>query len=233
MATVTDGQPRSSARTSAAAGEQPAPAPGAPDRARALFVPRAGAPREAPDGGPEKPRQRRPLPPPALPDAAAAPLRASAAPPPVKPMAPTRPHPPGDSPLRFTVPAHASRAAQVRRRVTEHLARLALPEDLSDSVVLATDELFANAVTHTGIRVHDTVTLTVELIRGAVRVMVADPSPVPPLPRTVDDGAESGRGLAIVSVLADAWGIAPAEPGKPGKRVWFTLARPAAPEGTP
>lgn len=191
MATVTDGQPRSSGRTPAAAGETPATAPGAADRASALLAPTR----------PHPPGDR-------------------------------RRYPPGDSPLRFTVPAHPSRAAVVRRRVTDHLTRLGLPEELCDSVVLATDELFANAVTHTGTRPYDTVTLTVELIRDAVRVMVADPSPVPPLLRTVDGGAESGRGLAIVSVLADAWGVAPAEPGKPGKRVWFTLARTAPPEAT-
>ncbi|MDQ0809309.1 anti-sigma regulatory factor (Ser/Thr protein kinase) [Streptomyces sp. B3I7] len=239
MATVTDGQPRSSGRTSAGTGEKPAPAPGAADRTRALLPPRAGAPHEdAPRGAPGRgtrgePGTRRPWPPPAVPDTDPAEEHSPAAPFRAKPMAPARPHPPGDSPLRFTVPAHASRAALVRRRVTDHLSRLGLPEELCDSVVLATDELFANAVTHTGIRAYDTVTLTMELIRGAVRVMVADPSPVPPLLRTVDGGAESGRGLAIVSVLADAWGVAPAEPGKPGKRVWFTLANPAPSEATP
>jgi hypothetical protein len=44
-----------------------------------------------------------------------------------------------------------------------------------------------------------------------------------PRPRTPDETAESGRGLAIVSALVDDWGTAPADPHTTGKKVWFTL----------
>jgi hypothetical protein len=43
---------------------------------------------------------------------------------------------------------------------------------------------------------------------------------------------EGGRGLALVDLLSDAWGI---EPEEPGKSVWFRLrlARAGAPMGRP
>lgn len=135
-----------------------------------------------------------------------------------------------DDPLRLrcTVPADPSRAAAVRRLVTDHLTRLRLAAEQCDSAVLATDELFANAVKHASTDPHDTVTVTIEWSAGTLRVTVADHSPVRPCPRAAGEAAESGRGLAIVAALADDWGMAPPEPGSPGKRVWFTLRRRGA-----
>ncbi|MBC2868418.1 ATP-binding protein [Streptomyces mexicanus] len=125
--------------------------------------------------------------------------------------------------LRSTVPADPSWASAVRRLVTAHLAGLRLPADQCDSAVLATDELFANAVKHASTDPRDTVTLTVEWSGCTLRVTVADSSPVLPRRRAADAAAESGRGLAIVAAIADDWGMAPPEPGRRGKRVWFTL----------
>lgn len=140
--------------------------------------------------------------------------------------------PPGGAPghggepgrLCSTVPADPSWASAVRRMVTQHLARLRLSADQCDSAVLATDELFANAVRHASRGPRDTVTLTVERTARTLRVTVADRSPLLPRRRAADAAAESGRGLAIVAALADDWGLAPPEPGTPGKRVWFTLS---------
>jgi anti-sigma regulatory factor (Ser/Thr protein kinase) len=111
----------------------------------------------------------------------------------------------------------------VRHLVTEHLKRLRLPPDYVDNAVLATDELFANAVQHARTGPGDTVTLTIECGDHELRVTVGDHSPLPPRLRTAGGAEESGRGLAIVAALADDWGVAPPEPGRPGKRVWFTL----------
>ncbi|MFI1164687.1 ATP-binding protein [Streptomyces sp. NPDC020801] len=132
-----------------------------------------------------------------------------------------------DEPLRLrsTVPADACWASAVRCLVTEHLAGLRLSADQCDSAVLATDELFANAVKHASTDPADTVTVTVEWSACTLRVTVADSSPARPRPRPADPAAESGRGLAIVAALADDWGMSPPEPASPGKRVWFTLRR--------
>lgn len=127
--------------------------------------------------------------------------------------------------LCSTVPAEPSWAAGVRRLVAEHLDGLPLSVDQRDSAVLATDELFANAVRHASADPRDAVTVTVEWSPPTLRVTVADCSPVLPRPHPVDATAESGRGLAIVAALTDDWGMAPPEPGRRGKRVWFTLRR--------
>lgn len=138
-----------------------------------------------------------------------------------------RAHPPG--PLRTTVRAHPSRAAGVRTMVAEHLAHLRLPPDPLDDAVLATDELFANAVGHGSPGPADTITVTLERTAHGLRVTVSDHSSDPPRARTADAAAESGRGLAIVAALADDWGVAPPDPGTTGKKVWFTLVLPRMP----
>ena len=107
--------------------------------------------------------------------------------------------------------------------VTAHLRLWRLP-GLLDATVLATSELFANAVRHAGSREDDTVTITLEYTAGQLYVSVADSSPRLPRPCAPEDADESGRGLSIVSALVDAWGTAPADPGNRGKKVWFTLA---------
>ncbi|GHJ39289.1 ATP-binding protein [Streptomyces sp. TS71-3] len=127
-------------------------------------------------------------------------------------------------PLLFqtAVPAHPSHASGVRRMVTAHLNLWRLSE-LVDNAVLATAELFANAVRHASSNPRDVVTLTLECTDRELRVTVADSSPLQPRLRTPDAAAESGRGLSIVAALVDDWGTVPPDPGTTGKKVWFTL----------
>ncbi|WP_255946324.1 ATP-binding protein [Streptomyces odontomachi] len=125
--------------------------------------------------------------------------------------------------FRTAVPAHPAHASGVRRMVTAHLKLWRL-SDLLDSAVLATAELFANAVRHTGGGARDVVTITLACTAEELQVTVADPCPRLPRPGIPDETAESGRGLAIVCALADDWGTAPPDPGSRGKKVWFTLS---------
>lgn len=125
--------------------------------------------------------------------------------------------------LRTTVPAHPSRASGVRAMVAEHLTHLGLSPERLDNAVLATDELFANALRHGSPHPGGTITVSVECAERQLRVTVADRSCALPRRRTADEAEESGRGLAIVAALADDWGIAPPDPGTTGKQVWFTL----------
>ncbi|MFI6348579.1 ATP-binding protein [Streptomyces sp. NPDC050560] len=125
--------------------------------------------------------------------------------------------------VHSAVPAHPSQASRVRRLVADRLRQWGAP-DLLDAAVLATDELFANAVRHAGRGRPVLIMVTVEFCCHELRVSVADPSPVLPRSRDADEGAESGRGLAIVSALADSWGTAPPDPGSVGKKVWFSLS---------
>lgn len=54
-----------------------------------------------------------------------------------------------------------------------------------------------------------------------VRVDVVDASLRPPELRTRDEGAMTGRGLALVAELSSKWGV---EATEQGKTVWFVVA---------
>jgi anti-sigma regulatory factor (Ser/Thr protein kinase) len=73
---------------------------------------------------------------------------------------------------------------------------------------LLVGELFGNSVRHSRSGLPGgTVTVTVKAADGVVRVEVSDRrgSGVPQL-RLAGDGAEGGRGLGLVAVLAARWG---------------------------
>jgi anti-sigma regulatory factor (Ser/Thr protein kinase) len=108
-------------------------------------------------------------------------------------------------------------------------------EPMADVAELVVSELAANAALHSGARF-----MYISLVAhrdGAVRVAVEDDGPVGAeavLPHQVPSAgdlegwrgqATTGRGLAIVSVLADEWGV---EPTAHGKRVWADLVDPDA-----
>lgn len=86
-----------------------------------------------------------------------------------------------------------------------------------------TSELVTNAITHAGGQV-----VGLELIRlggsGAVSVIVADTSPLPPVMRTPGDDIEHWRGLNIVAALSAQWGWTPQDTGK---SVYAILTRAA------
>lgn len=92
---------------------------------------------------------------------------------------------------------------------------------LSDAVVLASDELLANAARFCAGSV------VVKLVGHAesICVSVSDDNPefIDLSPAVVDLDAESGRGLLIVAALAERWGQHYAGSGK---EVWFRLSVP-------
>ncbi|GAA4147184.1 ATP-binding protein [Actinomadura keratinilytica] len=77
-----------------------------------------------------------------------------------------------------------------------------------DDVLLAADELAANALRHTRSG-QDGGSFTVEVLRcdGQVAVSVADQGgPGVPVPADASEWAETGRGLRTLALLADTWG---------------------------
>ena len=82
---------------------------------------------------------------------------------------------------------------------------------------LLTSELASNAVRHA----HGTFTVTARMSADELYVAVTDSGAEIPVARTPEPTEPNGRGLMIVSTLADRWGV---EPGEGGKAVWFTLA---------
>ncbi|MFD7918652.1 ATP-binding protein [Streptomyces sp. NPDC059740] len=116
------------------------------------------------------------------------------------------------------------RGARLARRLASHrLDAWGHPYGtrVNDTVTLVVAELAANAVRHGLVPGRD---FRLRLVRraGVVRVEVADArgdrlppaAPVPPL-----EGAECGRGLWLVSRLAERWAVEPRRDG-PGKTVW-------------
>lgn len=109
-----------------------------------------------------------------------------------------------------------------RRFISEFCAAAGLPEELCHTASLLTSELVTNAVLHG----KSSATLSAHRPNDRLRVSVRDDNPA--LPKvgaspTVDAAAEGGRGLAIVAMLADSWGV---EATDTGKAVWFELVIP-------
>ncbi|MGW0971138.1 ATP-binding protein [Streptomyces sp. NPDC002516] len=125
--------------------------------------------------------------------------------------------------LRTTVPAHPSRVPGVRAMVAEYLTRLRLPARRVEDAVLAAGELLTNALRHGSPDRADTITVGIECSARELRISVADRSSALPERRTADGCDQSGRGLTIVAALSDDWGVAPADPGTTGKKVWFSM----------
>jgi hypothetical protein len=57
---------------------------------------------------------------------------------------------------------------------------------------------------------------------STVLCVVADANPDPPVPKPLDDPAESGRGLHVVQGLSDNWGYTATTEG--GKVVWAAFS---------
>jgi serine phosphatase RsbU (regulator of sigma subunit)/anti-sigma regulatory factor (Ser/Thr protein kinase) len=120
-------------------------------------------------------------------------------------------------------PGDPKALATARTMIHQALDTWELPER-ADDTVLAADELITNALVHTD----GGAVLNVRLLPGAtarLRVEVHDLGGNWPRRREAGDGEVSGRGLLLVSQLADDWGV---EPHGGGKVVWceFRTAQP-------
>lgn len=123
-----------------------------------------------------------------------------------------------------------ARIGQVRRIVSAQLRHWQL-DPLIDRAALGVTELLSNVHRHA--RPDKTCTVEIELRLGRLTVSVYDSDPrLPVLHEAGADALEtSGRGLALVEAVSEAWG-ARHQPDSPGKVVWFSLRatpEPAAP----
>jgi anti-sigma regulatory factor (Ser/Thr protein kinase) len=113
---------------------------------------------------------------------------------------------------------HPESVRAARRFIAERVEQLGL-NSLPD-IQLMVSELATNAVLHAG----SPFDVTVERLNDtAVRVEVRDFGQG--LPRYFNRGAnaERGRGLQIIDVLADTWGV-DTRPGGRGKSTWFVVS---------
>lgn len=103
----------------------------------------------------------------------------------------------------------------VRRFVTSRAPEL--QEDARDALELLTSELVTNAIIHARTPLRVGMLVTALSVVVTVHDLDLGHSEISPELR------EGGRGLGLVEVLADAWGIHKGEQG--GKTVWFRLNR--------
>ncbi|MEU8946966.1 SpoIIE family protein phosphatase [Streptomyces sp. NPDC048489] len=111
------------------------------------------------------------------------------------------------------------RIADARQQVRELLHDWA-SEDQRDSAVLLVSEILTNVLVHTD---HDA--LLVAEVTGdpgerRMRVEVTDAGDDLPHRRHPGELASSGRGLVLVEILAEAWGV---DPRGRGKSIWFAF----------
>jgi serine phosphatase RsbU (regulator of sigma subunit)/anti-sigma regulatory factor (Ser/Thr protein kinase) len=125
--------------------------------------------------------------------------------------------------------AEPERIAAARQQLRELLHDWTDAEQI-DSAVLMVSEMVTNVLVHTD----GHALLVAEVARGdaarRLRVEVADTSDELPHRRRPGEMASSGRGLLLMEILADAWGV---DPRGEGKSIWFELYEPPAPATDP
>ncbi|WP_431043479.1 ATP-binding protein [Streptomyces sp. P1-3] len=115
--------------------------------------------------------------------------------------------------------------ATLRKMLTAH----ELPE-LIDRAELLASELLTNAIVHSGGEADMRVSWSKD---EKLRLMAWDNSPAPLVIKDPDDpegNGESGRGLILLTVVADAWGTFPLKGelwGPAAKVVWCEIGRQA------
>ncbi|MEU8757616.1 SpoIIE family protein phosphatase [Streptomyces sp. NPDC048659] len=103
--------------------------------------------------------------------------------------------------------------------------------DQVDSAVLMVSEMVTNVLVHTdGDALLVAEVVCAEDSRRRLRVEVADASDELPHKRHPGEMASSGRGLWLMEMLADAWGV---DPRGEGKATWFELHESGGPGGSP
>lgn len=107
--------------------------------------------------------------------------------------------------LELTFLAESEEVSMLRRRVRLHLGQWGLSE-VADEVQLCVSELVANVITHVGERTPTALRLTTNGTHVRIEVSDSDPRALPTL-LAPTDGAESGRGMALLDAVADRWGV--------------------------
>ncbi|MFI7046953.1 ATP-binding protein [Streptosporangium sandarakinum] len=124
------------------------------------------------------------------------------------------------------LPATPASVRDARSLVRDELA-LSGAGDLVDDCVLVVSELVTNAVRHGGAAC----ALRLRCGAGHVYGELFDPGAGTPRVCEADDEATGGRGLQIVGVLTDDWGVT--WPAAGGKVVWFVFGAPVPHPRTP
>ncbi|MGQ7750578.1 ATP-binding SpoIIE family protein phosphatase [Streptomyces sp. WC2508] len=115
--------------------------------------------------------------------------------------------------------AEPERIAAARQQLRDLLHDWADPEQV-DAAVLMISEMATNVLVHTDGDALMLAQATGEHGERRLRVEVSDGSDELPHRRRPGEMASSGRGLVLMEMLADAWGV---DPRGAGKSIWFEL----------
>ncbi|MFJ3702661.1 MULTISPECIES: SpoIIE family protein phosphatase [unclassified Streptomyces] len=121
--------------------------------------------------------------------------------------------------------AEPERIAAARQQLRALLHDWADAEQV-DSAELMVSEMATNVLVHTDGDALLVAEVTGEPGERRLRVEVADASDELPHKRRPGEMASSGRGLVLMEMLADAWGV---DPRGEGKSIWFELYESAEP----
>jgi hypothetical protein len=117
-----------------------------------------------------------------------------------------------------TFPEASASVPGARRFVAESLP--GIDPGVRDTAGLLVSELATNAIVHAASEF--AVTVVYPTASGRVRIEVTDQDGTKPAPKRPGPTAPHGRGLLLVSTMADAWGVRAAR-RRGGKAVWFEL----------
>ncbi|WP_124439801.1 ATP-binding protein [Streptomyces sp. NL15-2K] len=130
--------------------------------------------------------------------------------------------------VEWRLPRHARSVGRARALLRDQAVAWKLPDEVTETAVLLLSELMTNAYRHAKVSLGREIWTRCILESDRLRVSVADANDTLPTPREASLDDESGRGLTLVTALADTWGSEPRPPGI-GKTVWFELsAKPAS-----
>ncbi|MFF5358096.1 SpoIIE family protein phosphatase [Streptomyces scabiei] len=122
--------------------------------------------------------------------------------------------------------AEPERIAGARQQVRELLHDWNC-RDQVDSAVLLVSETLTNVLVHTDADALLVAEVTGDSGKRRIRVEVTDASDALPHKRHPGELASSGRGLVLMDMLADAWGV---DPRGDGKSTWFELHETPPPD---
>jgi anti-sigma regulatory factor (Ser/Thr protein kinase) len=114
-----------------------------------------------------------------------------------------------------TFPAIPQSVHAARRFATDTLT--GSPTSTVEAVELMVSELATNCIRHERTSFHITILGSTQ----EIRVEVTDSGSGTPTMRSPGPDEPSGRGLQIVDMLSNSWGVEPEDPA--GKTVWFTM----------
>ncbi|WP_327728750.1 SpoIIE family protein phosphatase [Streptomyces sp. NBC_00487] len=123
--------------------------------------------------------------------------------------------------------AEPERIAGARQQVRELLHDWSCGDQV-DSAVLLVSEMLTNVLVHTDADALLVAEMTGDGGKRRMRIEVTDASDDLPHKRHPGELASSGRGLVLMDMLADAWGV---DPRGEGKSIWFELYETAPPDG--